>query len=73
MKDNLGQEFAKGGFCPSSAKLEQLPLISLENDSVFLVLTLFSACLSLKSGFPTHTKNYIFEIISIGLFARKVS
>ena len=30
MKDNLGQKYVKGGFYPSRAKLEQLPLISLE-------------------------------------------
>ena len=30
MKDNLGQKCVKGGFYPSKAKLEQLPLISLE-------------------------------------------
>ena len=30
MKDNLGQEYVKGGFYPSRAKLKQLPLISLE-------------------------------------------
>ena len=30
IKDNLGQECVEGDFYPSSAKLEQLPLISLE-------------------------------------------
>ena len=29
MKDNLGQECVKGGFYPSTSKLEQLSLISL--------------------------------------------
>ena len=29
IKDNLSQECVKGGFYPSRAKLEQLPLISL--------------------------------------------
>ena len=32
-KNNLGQKCVKGGFDPSRAKLEQLPLISLKNDS----------------------------------------
>ena len=39
-KDNLGQECVKGGFYSSRAKLEQLPLISLEKMTVFSVLTL---------------------------------
>ena len=30
MKDNLGQEYAKGGFYPFRAKIKQFPLISLE-------------------------------------------
>ena len=35
IKDNLGKKCVKGGFFPSKAKLEQLSLISLENDSYF--------------------------------------
>ena len=35
MKDNLGQEYVKGGFYPCRAKLKRLPLISLEKMSVF--------------------------------------
>ena len=52
-KGNLGEECVKRGFYPFRAKLEQLPLISLENDS-FQFWTYFSTCPSLKSGFPIH-------------------
>ena len=33
MKDNLGQRMCKRGLVSFQGKLEQLPLISLENDS----------------------------------------
>ena len=50
MKENLGQ----GGFYTSRAKLEKLPLISLEKWQFFQFWLYFSICPSLKSGFPIH-------------------
>ena len=61
MKDNLDEECVKGGFYPSRAKLEQLPLISMENDS-FLVLTLFVRLSFLKIWLSHPHKNYIFKM-----------
>ena len=46
----------KEGFYPSRAKLEQLALILLENDSFLQFWPYLSTCPSLKSSFPTHTK-----------------
>ena len=57
MKDNLGQECV---FYPSRAKLEQLPLISKQNE--FSSFDYFSICPSLKFGFPIQHKNYICEM-----------
>ena len=62
MKDNLGQEYVKGGFYPSKAKLEQLPLMSLEKMTVFRVLGILFH-LSLPKIWNSHPhKNYIFEM-----------
>ena len=61
MKDNLGQECVKGGFYPFRAKLKQLPLISLENDS-FPVLTLLSNLSLPKIWLSRAKKNYIFDM-----------
>ena len=41
--------------------------------TVFQFWPYLSACPSLKSGFPTHTKIIFLESAIIGLFARKVS
>ena len=62
MKENLGQERLKRGFFPSKAKLEQLLLISLENDSFFPVLTLLFHLYLPKIWLSNLHKSYIFEM-----------
>ena len=73
MKENLGQESVKNGFYLSSAKLEQLLLISLEKWQFFFqVLTLLSTCPFLESGFPTYTRFKFLKWEIIGLFTEKI-
>ena len=72
MKDNLGQECVKGGLLSFQGKIGTIAPDFPGKMRVFQFGPYFSACPSLKSGFPTHAKIIFLESAIIGLFARKV-
>ena len=73
MKENLSQEHVKGASILPGKNWKIAPDFPREMTVFFQFWPYFSTCLSLKSGFLTHTKIIFLKWAIIGLFATEVS